>query len=50
VPHGKLLVRFLDLLLTCARTDAENALVYQQEICKEEIDIEQAVKEALKKK
>jgi hypothetical protein len=39
-----------DFLPKLLRSDAENALVYQQEICKEEIDIEQAVKEALKKK
>lgn len=38
---------FLPLLL---RDDSDNTLVYQQEICKEEVDVEIAVKKALQKK
>ena len=39
-----------DFLPKLLRTDGDNSLVYQQEICKEEKDIEEAVKEAQKKK
>ena len=39
-----------DFLPKLIRPDTENALVFQKEICKEETDIENAVKEAIKKK
>lgn len=39
-----------DFLPRLIRPDADNALVYSQEICKEELDIEEAVKQAMKRK
>ncbi len=37
-----------DFLPKLLRHDADNALVYQQEICKEEVDVEYAVEDSLK--